>query len=525
MASFELPCDDPNPISAGLYQTDPWNRSPLFVVNERIVRSWREAHALLGRPTLEDVNPDFVRAIITQDFNSDISPYKNITRIPRFHYLLNSQSGHYRIYPYEPFKQGAPRMEESQLYDFIREKIHSSLLSSIENSNSNIACEHSSGLDSNAIMGSLLLGLGISADRIHTVTWTGTVDDDYMPKIRHHFQLQEKQCHEVDVDTSTTDSSFNEIASRFNENLKVYGCPPQMGIYTDDSRILQRKNCALLFSGFGGDQALSHHGINVGTDIASLRQWKLFYSWYGSKSFPLKHFLSRSLAKRSAKWAKSKNKLTNAPKGRFDNLLVKTLTAAGLEWFNSDFELSYNWEFDGFSPQRTAIRNRVLSNYVSVRVEDESRSAQYFGIRKTFPLLDETLIATLLNQDPLLFCPSFKKSDYRSMIKNTFGEYYPSFFDELVHKTRIPPGGYEAFMQKECARLMHSIQLLAPELDNLHPLICRLWCIDDLKIQVNRLMEGDVLPVRSMLDDTRAVFESLYYLSEVSNWFNCLSDS
>ena len=523
MASFELPCENPSPIGPGLYQTDPWNRSPLFVVNGNVVRSWGEAYALLGAPTLEDVNPDYVRALMTQEYDSDISPYKNITRIPRFHYLLNNQSGQNKIYPYEPFKQGIPRMESSKLYDFIREKIHSSLLDSIGNSNSNIACEHSSGLDSNAILGSLLLGLGISVDRIHALTWSGSLDDHYMPEIRRHFQLNKSQCHELD--TSPPSSSFDEVASGFNENLQIYGCPPQLGTSTVDLKMLQRKNCALLFSGFGGDQALSHHGINVGTDIAGLRQWKLFHSWYGSKYFPLKHFLSRSLAKRSAKWAKSKNKSAFHPKGRFNNLLVKTLTVAGLEWFNSDFELSYDWECDGFSPQFTAIHNRVLANWVSLRVEVESRSAQHFGVRKIFPLLDETLVATLMNQDPLLFCPSFKKSAYRSMIKNSFDIYYPPLFDTLVHKTRIPPGGLEAFMREECVTSMRSIQLIAPELDSLHPLIRRIWCIDRLKNQVNRLIEGDILPVRLMLVDVRSVSDALHCLSELSNWFNCLSDS
>ena len=524
MAFLDLPCDDPSPIGPGIYQTDPWNRTPLFVVEGSIVRSWGEAYALHGRPTLQDVNPDYVRSLITHQPNSDISPYKKIIRIPRSCFLLNYRNCQYRVHPYKPFMQGAPQMEESILYDFIREKIHLSLLDSIRNINSNIACEHTSGLDSNAILGSLLFGLGISRDRIHTLTWTGTVDDDYMPEIRGHYRLDDRQCHELDA--SLPFNSFDEIKSKFNENLKIFGCPPQVGDGdTVDSKLLHHNNCQILFSGFGGDQALSHHGINVGTDIADLSQWKLFYKWYGSKYFPLKHFLSRCLAKRSARWAKSKNTLNYRSKIDSDNLLVNALTSEGLEWFNSSFESSYDWECDGFSPQRIAIRNRVLANWVSLRVEDESRSAQFFGIRKLFPLLDEVLIATLLNQDPLLFCPSFKKSDYRSMIKNSFDVYYPPLFDGLVHKTRNPPGGWEQFLQKEYSMLKQSIQLIVPELDHLHPLICRLWSIDELKSQVNHLMGCELLPVRVKLARARSVSDSLYCLSALNNWFNCLSDS
>ena len=524
MASLDLPCDDPRPIGAGSYQTDPWNRSPLFVVNGRIVESWREAHALHGSPTLEDVNPDYVRALITNDFDADVSPYKRINRIPRSHFLLHDQSGQYRIYPYEPFMQGAPRMEESKLYDYIREKIHLSLLHATENVNSNIACEHSSGLDSNAILGSLLKGLGMSADRIHTVTWTGTVDDDYMPEIRRYFQLHASQCHSWDA--SLPINSVDQYISEFNEDLKIFGCPPQFGdSVTTDSRILQQNNCAVFFSGFGGDQALSHHGINVGTDISGLRHWKQFHSWYGSKYFPLKHFLSRSLAKRSSKWAKSKNKSASQTLSGTDLLLVKTLTSEGLDWFNSNFELSYDWDCDGFSPQRTAIRNRTLANWVSLRVEDESRSAHYFDIRKIYPLLDETLIATLLNQDPLLFCPSFKKSDYRSMIKNAFDIYYPPLFDGLVHKTRIPPGGWEQFLQKESDNLLMSIHLMLPELDHLHPLIYRFWFIDSLKHEVDCFIKNDFLSVKELLKQVRLFNDSLYCLIRLNHWFNCLSDS
>ena len=377
---LKLPCTAPNPLNPGLYRTDPWNRNPLFSIGDRIVGSWNEAFALHGNPTLEDVNPDYVRALIIGENNSQVSPYTKIVRIPRSHYLTISKGIGWKVHSYNPFSQGASRMGEEDLFCFIRERINFILQSNLENVNSNIACEHSSGLDSNAVLASLLLGLEVPADRIHTISWRGGSDDPYMLDIRRYFDLHERQCHGIDL--LWTYNSYDDLILKYDENLKVFGCPPQVGGDTADAEILQRNQCAVFFSGFGGDQALSHHGLNVGTDLSGFKQLHSFYSWYGAKYFPLKHFLSRSLARVSPQWAMSKtvNQVSRA-KTPFAYLLIDSLTSQGRTWFDSGFKRSYSWEMDGFSPMRTSIRNRVLADWIAVRLEDESDFGSY-DIRK-----------------------------------------------------------------------------------------------------------------------------------------------
>jgi hypothetical protein len=85
------------------------------------------------------------------------------------------------------------------------------------------------------------------------------------------------------------------------------------------------------------------------------------------------------------------------------DVLSRTLTPEGRMWVGPHLKAQYPWEIDGYLRQHHSIRRRVLADWVAVRAEDETRLAASLGMAKAFPLLDERLIAALLQQDPALF--------------------------------------------------------------------------------------------------------------------------
>ena len=84
---LQLPSRDPQPLPPGLYATDAFHRHPLLMVDGDVVRSWNEAHALHGPARLSDVNPGYVAALISGNYNAEGSPYRRIRRLPRAHYV------------------------------------------------------------------------------------------------------------------------------------------------------------------------------------------------------------------------------------------------------------------------------------------------------------------------------------------------------------------------------------------------------------------------------------------------------
>jgi len=89
----------------GIYHTDAWNRRPLFIVNNLLVDCWEEAYALHGEPCLDDVNPAYVKSLITHESNANVSPYKLIKRIPRSHFVLNSDDKDICCYSIPPLSE------------------------------------------------------------------------------------------------------------------------------------------------------------------------------------------------------------------------------------------------------------------------------------------------------------------------------------------------------------------------------------------------------------------------------------
>ena len=116
------------------------------------------------------------------------------------------------------------------------------------------------------------------------------------------------------------------------------------------------------------------------------------------------------------------------------NPLIKCLTEKGKEWIIPNLSEECIDEINTYSPLQLSIKRRCMSEWLAVRVEEEKRLAAKYGIQKCFPLLDEKIIGTLLNQDPKYFAEKFGKG--RLIHRKAFAEYLPEKLKSNPKKDR-----------------------------------------------------------------------------------------
>ena len=143
------------------------------MVDGDVVRSWNEAHALHGPARLSDVNPGYVAALISGNYSAEGSPYRRIKRLPRAHFVHVGADGMVDSHAYDPLAGGAASMEPEALHRFLRQGLIDHMQKDLAGHDGVIGCEHSSGLDSNAVLGALIHGMGVDPARIHTWSQEG----------------------------------------------------------------------------------------------------------------------------------------------------------------------------------------------------------------------------------------------------------------------------------------------------------------------------------------------------------------
>ena len=159
---------EPKPLKKGNYTVDVFNKNPLFAVKKNkdaklcVVSSWEESFTLLEEVCFEDINPKYLMALIRNQISTEISPYLNIKRIPRSHNINLQENGDIELFKYEPFQNSYYGTKEADLHKKINTYLLEYLYSINDISSKKIGCEHSSGQDSNAILGALRFGLNIT---------------------------------------------------------------------------------------------------------------------------------------------------------------------------------------------------------------------------------------------------------------------------------------------------------------------------------------------------------------------------
>lgn len=506
-----LPSTDPQPLGAGLHRTDAFHRRPLFVVGAHVVRSWNEAHALQGPVALADVNPAYVAALISGNHNADVAPYTFMRRLPRAHDVLVAADGTVSTSAYDPLAGGAAAMDGDTLHQFLRQGLIDHVQNALKGHAGPIGCEHSSGLDSNAVLGALVHGVGLDPERLHTWSHEGGGEGAPLQRFRPFHRLNPRQCHRLAPD----DPQLDPAEDLLDHQLRVFGAPAQIGGHPLALSLMRRQGCTLLFSGFGGDQALSHNGANVPTDLVAQGRWHELCQWMGGRRLSLRTAAARALALSCRPWAVNRV-LKWARDFCSSDLLSRTLTPAGRAWLGSPLTPPYPWEVDGYLRLHQSIRRRVLADWVAVRAEDETRLAAFHGLAKAFPLLDERLIAALLQQDPALFGEGAGRG--RLLHRRAFAPFLPPYLRDNPTKNRDLEGGDDQWLTERITTTQAALERSLTALDDWHPALAGLWDREAIRREADDALASPEPSLKALMGTNRA----LATLRALNGWWQAL---
>lgn len=506
---------DPQPLGPGLYSTDAFHRRPLFAVRPPgagdgddvapVVASWEEALTLHGPLGADAINPAWLAALISDCKTADQAPYRRIVRLPRAHHVAIQVDGSRQLAAYDPLAGGAGPLEPEALYGLIRAGLLSHLRGALDGWEGPIGCEHSSGIDSNAVLGGLVRGLGVAPERIHTWSNEGGGEGPLLTQFRPFYGLRNEQVNRHGPGVAAAP----EAPEPPLDPLQVLGAPAQIGGMLPALAGFQAAGAAVIFSGFGGDQALSHNAANVATDLVAQGRWRELLAWLeGSPKRAIKTGLGRSLALRSRRFIQHKIDQRTRLFCRTD-LLERHLSERGRQWLGPHLQQDHPWEINGYVPLRTSLRQRVLAPWVAVRAEEETRLAAAFGLRKAFPLLDEPLIGTLLQQDPMQFGEVAGRG--RLVARRAFEPFLPPFLAGNPTKDR------EGFEAEHAAREQALPGQLGTALEalegNLHPRAAALWQWPAIRREVETLL-GQPAPTHHLI----GTLQALGTLRQVNGW-------
>jgi hypothetical protein len=506
-----LPSSDPQPLAAGLYRTDAFHRHPLFQVGSEVVRSWNEAHALHGDARPDDVNPAYVAALISGNHNAKVAPYTRIRRLPRAQHVLVGSDGAVLASAYDPLAGGATAMEPETLHQFLRQGLVDHVQQALGGHNGAIGCEHSSGLDSNAVLGALVHGVGVAPERLHTWSHEGGGEGAPLQQFRPFHRLIPEQCHRFEPGDGEREPGMDLL----QQQLNVFGAPAQIGGNPLAVARLRQQGCSLVFSGFGGDQAISHNAANVPSDLVALGRWRALLHWMGGRRAALKTAGGRALALSYRPWAVNKV-LRRTRDFCSSDVLSRTLTPEGRQWLGHHLKAQYPWEIDGYLRQHHSIRRRVLADWVAVRAEDETRLAASQGMAKAFPLLDERLIAALLLQDPALFGEGAGRG--RLLHRMAFAPFLPPFLRDNPTKDREPESGLEQWRSELISKQHQALERSLKATSDWHPALARVWDLEAIRRETEDVLASAEPTMKGVMGTSRA----LATMKAVSGWWHAL---
>ena len=509
--ALHLPSTDPQPLAAGLYRTDAFHRQPLFAVGSEVVRSWTEAHALHGDARPDDVNPAYVAALISGNHNAAAAPYTRIRRLPRAQHVLVGSDGAVHTSAYDPLAGGATAMEPETLHQFLRQGLVDHVQQAVDGHHGVIGCEHSSGLDSNAVLGALVHGVGVAPERLHTWSQEGGGEGAPLQQFRPFHRLLPEQCHRFEPGNGEGELGIDLL----QQQLNVFGAPAQIGGNPQAVALLRQHGCTVLFSGFGGDQAISHNAANVPSDLVALGRWRALVHWMGGRRAALKTAGGRALALSYRPWAVNKV-LRRTRDFCSSDVLSRTLTPEGSKWLGPHLKEQYPWEIDGYLRQHHSIRRRVLADWVAVRAEDETRLVASLGMAKAFPLLDERLIAALLQQDPALFGEGAGRG--RLLHRRAFAPFLPPFLRDNPTKDREPEGGLDQWRSELISKQHQALERSLKATSDWHPALARYWDLEAIRRETEDVLASAEPTMKGVMGTTRA----LATMKALSGWWQAL---
>ena len=514
-----IPKKDPSLLSDGEYFVDVFNKNPIFKVkvgdSYYFVRDWNEAFYLHDNFNLEDINFKYLAAYISEKCDSELSPYKRISRVPRGHHV-EIKDNNYCILRKEfyKYKSNYSQLSFNETLDILQDNIEAKIRYQLDQSKTpNIACEHSSGIDSNAILGFIIKKIKYPKEKLYTVSNDGGAERSLILDFREKYGLDTKNCFgEINLGKIYEKRSFE-----FDHNnlLDIFGAPPLRGEGSAKCELLSSNNCKLLISGFGGDQGLSHHGRNVKTNLLLNGDIKGIFKWDEKvNNFIItKRICSRSIKLIFHKFIQNKYR-NDMRKGMYKNLLLNNLTNFGknkmLKYNFSD----YVWELDQIVDQHQSIFNRISADWVCIRSEDEARMNNRYGIKKVFPFLDEDLIGILMQINPTYFN---NYGNERYLIRELFKDYLPEYLYQNPSKYR--PNN-EEYNKKQRNFIMARMEFYINQMCNKDYYAKKIFKIDDILKEVDKLVTSK----KSTDYEIFLCCQNLYKVHTINIWFRNLKN-
>lgn len=519
--TFKLPTKHPSPIKPGIYNIDLYQRRPFFQVKDLkdqqkifVVKSWEEAYALHGPPKISDINPAYIATLINKNYSAEISPYLRIKRLPRSSNFYLDNNGNIEIVKYNPFIYHKNKEEGFKAKEKIKGLFKKELQNFLKNSNKKIFCEHSSGIDSNSILGTLINDLKINPEKINTLSFNDKSEIELIRKYRKFYNLKNENCFEIK--SKAKDKKIESNKNLFNQYqlkiLSIFGAPTMTSLSIDNCELLAENNCDLLLSGFGGDQCLSHNSSNIPTDLIVLKRWRELYLWSDNFYEATKLFIKRTLIRKTPFVGKLNLSLEKDILAR-SNLLITSLTQKGKELispFNNEY---FPPELDISLTTNESIIKQISSDFVCVRREEETRLAKAYNISKGFPLLSEKIIKEVLKQDPLVF--GNKGESDRKLAKDIFYPLLPKELRNNSSKKRSIISKdlleFEKIIKKNIIEQFNDI-------DQINDNLKEIWDIEYIKQKVEVMMESK----KTKLNLFAGVNYSLITLNKLNFWFNTI---
>lgn len=513
---------DPKILDKGTYKTDLFNRNPIFLIKKKtlngnfhncFVKSWEEAYTLLGNLTINNINPEYIISLITKNRRCDVAPYIGIQRLKRSSILKINSNRTFFITKYNSLKRENKFKSQEEFYEWARETISSEIGNSITKYMHPIAVEHSSGLDSNIILSSIIDDIKINSKDIYTWSHEGDGEREFINIFREKKGLKTKNC--LTYHKNKRERNLGNDASNFTKSrlISIFGALPQIGGDIVCLEALQNKGCQILFSGHGGDQGFSHHGENVLIDLILNNRFINLYGWIKDKKKFIKTASSgyfsiffRSFIKRKY-LEKKANMLTS-------EILINNLTEYGkclLKKYRFNY---YPWELDKKVRLRESVINRVSADWVSLRLEDEKRLANAFDIHKSFPFLNEKVISKIISQDPISF--SYSRGDGRKVARESFKDILPKELYDTPKKSRNIDDSWE---NQSYNWMLKELESILKRNKKWHKEIYKLWDINQLEIKLNLILEKRTQSIGELY----SYYRSFDLLDSINLWFNLLS--
>ena len=513
MDKFKINYKEPKPIENGLVKTDLFNKDPLFAVNSKnnlksykVVKSWNEAYALHEDLKYSDINPRFLALLINGENSSDVSPYKRIIRFPRSTFFLIKNGQICQNFKESPLRGIGQKIPYEILANQIKTSFIKSIKDSISDETQNICCEQSSGLDSNTIIGILIKSIKIPPNQL--LTWSLEVPSEVklIREFRNHFKLNPNNYLKPNKDAY----NFENRESKRVSIIKSLGAPLLIDSESFPYKKLKDFGCKIFFSGLGGDQGLSHSGINVQNDLAQQGRLIELFKWHENYFYSFKTILRNLYSFFRPNWYESR--INNQHKL---NLLNRFLTEKGKILIDKYPSKKIYWEFDRYSNINHSIRHRITADWVSIRAEEEFRLAEKYGIRKIFPFLNEEIVNILINQDCLYL--SNNKNNGRRIMRTSFSDFLPEFL--INNPSKLRPYDRSKLLKKieEKNKKLLEKYIISSYSWNDH--LKELWDLEALRTEcrISLLKDYDL----EIIIDIRTYLERMCSISE---WFNILDN-